>query len=86
MTNKRHTVFYVSVTNNLRVRIEQHKQRLIPGFTYRYNIDQLIYYETYQDPITATEREKQIKGWRREKKFRLVRKQNPDLKNLSDEL
>lgn len=86
MTNKRHTVFYVGISNNLKVRVEQHKQKLIPGFTCRYNIDQLIYYETYQDPVTAIEREKQIKGLRREKKLRLARRDNPDLKDLSDDL
>ncbi len=80
ITNKYNTVFYTGVTNDLRRRIYEHKNKLIKGFTHKYNISKLIYYETYQNINEAIAREKQLKDFRREKKLFLIRKQNPDLK------
>jgi putative endonuclease len=65
------------MTSNLVARVYQHKHKLAPGFTSRYNITQLVYYEIYGRPIHAIEREKQIKGWRRAKKIALIRSENP---------
>ena len=75
---------YIGVTNNLERRIYEHQNKFIPGFTKRYNIDQLIYFEEATDIISAIAREKQLKGWRRSKKLELVRSSNPTLKDLSD--
>jgi len=67
---------YIGVTNNLLRRIAQHKNKEIAGFTARYGIDRLMYYEIYGDVRDAIEREKQIKGWTRKKKIALIEKEN----------
>ncbi len=84
MTNKSRT-FYVGMTNNLERRAFEHKHKLIQGFTSRYNITQLVYYEVYSDVREAIAREKQVKDWRREKKITLIESLNPLWKDLSDE-
>jgi len=76
MTNNSSTL-YVGMTNDLERRVHEHKSKLVPGFTCRYNLTQLVYYEVFGRPIHAIEREKQIKRWRREKKVALVRSENP---------
>ena len=76
MTNSSSTL-YVGMTNDLQRRVFEHKHKLVPGFTRRYNITQLVYYEVYGRPLDAIEREKQIKRWRREKKVALIRSENP---------
>ncbi len=75
---------YVGVTNNLERRMYEHRNKITPGFTKRYNIDQLIYFEEAADIASAIAREKQLKGWRRLKKLELARRNNPMLKDLSD--
>ncbi|WP_250855208.1 GIY-YIG nuclease family protein, partial [Anabaena sp. PCC 7938] len=72
MSNKSKTL-YTGVTNDLQRRIYEHKQKLIPGFTQKYNITKLVYYEETPDIQVAIEREKQIKGWLRSKKIWLLR-------------
>ena len=84
MTNLSHTL-YTGVTNNLEKRVYEHKNKLVPGFTSKYNINMLVYFETYNDIRDAISREKQIKGWRREKKIALIESQNPRWKDLSSE-
>jgi putative endonuclease len=84
MTNRSGTL-YVGVTNNLRKRVHQHKMKLVEGFTKKYNIDRLIYYETFSDPLSAITREKTIKGWLRKKKIALIESTNPDWNDLSEE-
>ena len=74
---------YVGVTNDLERRIYEHKSRLIDGFTKRYHVDKLVYFEEYSDANDAISREKQIKGYSRSKKNELVKKQNPDFKDFS---
>jgi putative endonuclease len=86
LTNKGKTVLYTGVTNDLLRRIAEHKQGITKGFTSRYNIKNLIYFEEYQDVNQAIQREKEIKGWRRQKKVDLILKSNPDLKDLYDEI
>jgi len=82
MGNKSGTL-YVGMTSNIKKRVSQHKDKLIPGFTSKYNMTRLLYFETIEDPLSAIAREKQIKPWRREKKLNLIKLQNPTLKDLS---
>jgi len=81
LTNRSNTL-YTGVTNDLFRRLYEHKNKLIPGFTKKYNIDKLIYYEVFDDPETAIRREKEIKGWTRRKKIKLIKKVNPEFKEL----
>lgn len=74
--------FYVGVTNNLTKRVWQHKNKVVKGFTEKYNIDKLIYYEGYGDPETAITREKQLKNWNRKKKIMLIVKMNPKFEEI----
>ena len=80
----RSRVLYVGMTNDLQRRVEQHKQKLIEGFTQRYNITRLVYYEVTNDVHAALAREKQIKSWRRSKKTDLIESVNPAWKDLSE--
>lgn len=68
---------YTGVTNNLQKRLVQHRGKLIPGFTSRYNIFRLVHFEVFGGIRAAIAREKEIKGWRREKKIRLIERKNP---------
>jgi putative endonuclease len=86
VTNKNHSVLYIGVTGNLQGRIYEHRERLTDGFTKKYQATKLIYYEDYPDPVSAIAREKQLKGWRREKKIALIQKANPRWVDLFDEL
>jgi putative endonuclease len=74
---------YVGVTNDLRRRIYEHKHKIIKGFTQKYNVNKLVYFETFQDVRLAIAREKEIKKWRREKKNKLVKLKNPEWRDLS---
>jgi len=74
---------YVGVTNNLERRIYEHKNKLAKGFTEKYNVNKLVYFEETQDVTAAIAREKEIKKWRREKKNQLVNRMNPNWKDLS---
>ncbi len=78
MTNKRKTVLYVGVTNNLVRRVAEHKSGSVDGFTKRYNVDMLVYAEKYDDVETAIRREKQIKSWSRAGKEKLIETANMD--------
>ena len=78
-------VLHVGMTNDLQRRVEQHKQKLVEGFTQKYNVTRLVYYETTNDVHAAIAREKQIKGWRRSKKVELIESTNPTWNDLSDE-
>lgn len=78
-------MIYTGMTNNLSRRVKEHKEKVNDGFTKRYNIHRLIYYEEFQDVRKAIAREKEIKGWRREKKVALIEKMNPKWKDLSGE-
>jgi putative endonuclease len=74
---------YTGVTSNLEKRVLQHKRKLLPGFTREYNINRLVYYETFGDVRAAIEREKRIKGWLRAKKVALIVSANPAWRDLS---
>ncbi|MBQ8545466.1 MAG: GIY-YIG nuclease family protein [Clostridia bacterium] len=82
LTNKTKTVLYTGVTNNLKRRIYEHKNKLIDGFTKRYNVDRLVYYETTSDAKSAIMREKQIKNLLRRKKEDLINTMNPNWDDL----
>ena len=82
LTNKNNTVLYVGVTNDIVRRIWEHKSKLIEGFTKKYNIDKLVYYEKFDDPNSAIAREKQLKAGSRKKKLDLINSFNKDWKDL----
>jgi len=84
MTNKSRTL-YTGVTNDLERRVGEHKSKTIPGFTSKYNITKLVYYEDSIDITVAIAREKQIKGWLRVKKIALIEAMNPEWRDLSDD-
>ncbi len=86
MTNKRNTTLYTGVTSDLAARTWQHKQKLVKGFTTKYNINKLVHYEVFNNPEDAIAREKQIKAGSRKKKIELIEKDNPEWKDLSDDL
>ena len=84
LMNWNNKVIYVGVTNNLERRLYEHKNGLYKGFTKKYNIKKLVYYEWYNDIKEAISREKEIKGWKRYKKNLLVESNNPDWKDISE--
>ena len=86
LTNRSRGVLYVGLSSSLAERIRQHREGLIPGFTTRYKIHRLVYFEQHDDPLAAIAREKQIKKWRRDWKIRLIEENNPDWRDLYDDL
>ena len=86
ITNQYNTVLYTGVTNNLIRRIYEHKEKIIAGFTKKYNVNKLVYYEIFTDINSAIAREKQIKAGSRQKKIDLVNSMNPQWCDLYDGL
>ena len=86
LTNKMNTVLYTGVTSGLQKRVWQHKEKLVPGFTNKYNITKLVYYELTESIESAIAREKQIKGGSRAKKIVLIENMNKQWKDLYDTL
>ena len=86
LTNQNNSVLYLGVTSDLIKRIYQHKEKLIPGFTSKYLLHKLVYYEVLDDMYNAISREKQLKGGSRAKKVELIEKFNPDWNDLSESL
>ncbi len=86
MTNRSRVVLYTGITNSLMRRVSQHQNSEIEGFTKSYEINRLVYYECFNDPRDAIAREKEIKGWRRNKKNALVETMNPNWADLSPTL
>jgi len=85
MTNRPGSaVLYVGITGDLVHRVWEHKNKTAPGFTKRYNLTRLVYYETFVYPDAAIAREKEVKGWRRGKKIRLVESMNPQCEDLAE--
>jgi putative endonuclease len=82
ITNKRNGTLYVGITSNLSGRMTQHKSRAMRGFASRYGLDRLVWFETFQDVNEAIAREKQIKGWNRAWKLRLIEAANPNWDEL----
>ena len=83
ITNQRNTVLYTGITSDLGKRIKEHKDKIVKGFTKKYNIDKLVYYEVFDSPKEAIFREKQIKAGQRKKKIDLIKKNNLEFKDLS---
>jgi putative endonuclease len=83
LTNKSNNVLYIGVTNDLIRRIFEHKNKLVEGFTKKYNLRKLVYYEATNDIESAINREKQLKNWHRNWKMNLIDQFNPDWKDLS---
>jgi len=83
LANASNSVLYIGVTNDLERRLFEHKNHLVPGFTSRYNVEKLVYFEAVNDINAAIAREKQLKGWSRAKKNALVETLNPDWRELS---
>ena len=86
LSNAHNTVLYVGVTNDIVRRIAEHKAKINKGFTYKYNCDKLVYFETFRLLTDAISREKQLKNWKREWKNKLVEGLNPEWKDLSEEI
>jgi putative endonuclease len=84
MTNRRNGVLYTGVTNDLSRRVNEHKSEALGGFTSRYHLCHLVYYETFDDVMLAIAREKQIKAYRRSKKVALIEKRNSEWRDLSE--
>ena len=83
LTNRHNTTLYTGITNNLPRRLYEHQNHLVKGFTSRYNLEKLVYYEVTTDVYAAISREKQIKGWTRQKKNQLIEMENPTWSDLS---
>ena len=83
LTNYQTTVFYIGVTSNIQQRIWQHKHKIFEGFTKKYNVDKLVYYEITNSIESALNREKQLKRWHRQWKINLIKTVNPNFEDLS---
>src|ERR1700682_761224 len=86
LASKRNGTLYIGVTNNLARRLSEHKARLIPGFTRKYAVDQLVYFEVFDSILEARAREHSLKRWRCAWKIALIEKLNPDWRDLTDDL
>ncbi|MBE6352223.1 MAG: GIY-YIG nuclease family protein [Treponema bryantii] len=82
LTNFTNSVLYIGVTRDLKKRVYEHKNKVYDGFTKKYNVNKLIYFEECSDVLSAIQREKNLKKWKRAWKLELVKKENPDLKEL----
>ncbi|MCD6543796.1 MAG: GIY-YIG nuclease family protein [Flavobacteriaceae bacterium] len=85
LASKKNGVLYIGVTNDLERRLFEHKTKMVKGFTSRYNVDKLVYFEEYSDINKAIKREKQLKKWNRQWKLDLIEKGNPEWKDLASE-
>ena len=86
MLSSRYRVLYIGITSELKIRVYQHKTKMVPGFTKKYNVDRLVWYESYENSIAAIEREKQLKRWSRKKKIWLIERDNPEWRDLYGDL
>lgn len=86
LTNKINSVLYTGITDNIIKRVYQHKNKLVEGFTKKYNVNKLVYFEIFNDPLNAIKREKAIKNLLRKKKIDLIKSKNPAFKDLYPEI
>ena len=86
MTNKNNRVLYTGITNDLKRRVYEHKEKLVRGFTKKYNVSKLVYFEIYEDPENAIFREKKIKAGSRQKKIDLINALNGKWQDLYDKI
>jgi len=82
LASKKHGTLYVGITNNIVRRIHEHRTDVVKGFTSRYGVHKLVWFEIYDDAISAITREKELKKWRRDWKIRLIEEQNPEWVDL----
>ena len=85
LSNITNTTLYIGVTNDLKRRLYEHQNKLVPGFTEKYNVNKLVYFEKTTDVKSAIQREKNLKKWNRSWKIDLIKKFNPRFKDLSEE-
>ena len=86
LASRRHGTLCLGVTNDLVRRVYEHKHKVAPGFTSSYGVDRLLWFECYDDPVSAIEREKDIKKWRRDWKIALIEADNPDWRDLFNQI
>jgi putative endonuclease len=86
LASRKHGTLYIGVTSDLVKRVYQHKTKIVAGFTSRYNVHRLVWYECYDDPVNAIAREKELKKWRREWKINLIERTNPEWLDLYDSI
>jgi len=82
LASKKHGTLYLGVTNDLVRRVHEHRTKAVAGFTKRYDVDKLVWFEIYDDALTAIAREKELKKWRRDWKIRLIEESNPEWVDL----
>jgi putative endonuclease len=82
LASKKHGTLYLGVTNDIVRRVYEHRTKAVQGFTKRYGVDKLVWFEIYDDVLTAIAREKELKKWRRDRKIRLIEQQNPEWADL----
>ena len=83
IANKSDSVLYTGITSNIEKRMYEHKNKMLDGFTKKYNVNKLVYFEEFNTSIEAISVEKKIKGWSRKKKIELIKKKNSEFKDLS---
>ena len=86
IASRRDGAIYIGVTNNLVRRVYEHRIKAVPGFTSKYNITQLVWFEIYDDPVSAITREKELKKWKRSWKIQLIESQNPQWNDLYESI
>ncbi len=86
LANRKEGVLYIGVTSDLVRRIYEHREKMAPGFSSRYNVTRLVWFETYDDPTSAITREKELKKWRRAWTIALIEKDNPDWNDLYEQI
>jgi putative endonuclease len=86
LASKKNGTIYIGVTNDLIRRVYEHKNDLVPGFTHHYRVHDLVYFEAYDDIMSAIQREKNLKKWNRGWKIRLIEKDNPEWRNLYEKI
>jgi putative endonuclease len=86
LASRKQGTLYLGVTRDLVRRVYQHREKLTPGFTSRYDVGRLVWFEVYDDPVNAITREKEIKKWRRSWKIALIEKDNPEWRDLYPEI
>jgi putative endonuclease len=86
LASRRDGAIYVGITNDLVRRVYEHRIKAVPGFTTKYNITRLVWFEIYDDPVSAISREKELKKWKRDWKVQLIEKDNPDWDNLYESI
>ena len=82
LASKKHGTLYLGMTNDIVRRVHEHRTKAVKGFTSRYGVDKLVWFEIYDDALTAITREKELKKWRRDWKIRLIEEKNPNLDDL----